>query len=106
MELEQIRTALTPYLQGKNVILGELEQQPGRLGCFERDGNWYLYETDEHNFCSINGPYAVHGVICAMLKKLRVKDPQFVMNDDERTVWLNNHFRSFAEIDRYRAETL
>lgn len=105
MELEQIRTVLEPFLTGRDVSLGTLEQQPNRLGCFERDGNWYVYETDEHNTCSINGPYAVHGVICAMLKKLRVKNLQFVMTDAEREIWLNNHFHTFEEIDRYLAKT-
>lgn len=101
-ETAEILAAVERHVEGTAFSVGALKCVPEHSGCFRRNGKWFVYVTDEHAFCTINGPYNVHGVICACLKKLHVKNSGYQWEtEEEREIYLNNHFRNFAEIDAY-----
>lgn len=103
-EVLEIMTALSDYVDEKAFSVNELKLIPNHSGFFQRHGKWFVYITDEHAVCSINGPFDVHGVICAVLKKLHIKNTCYQWKtENERNIFLNNHFRSFAEVDEYMA---
>lgn len=101
-EAAAILAAVWDYVKETPFSVDELKCVPDHRGCFQRSGKWFIYATDEHAFCTINGPYDVHGVICACLKSLHVKNTGYQWEtEEERQVYLNNHFRSLQEIDSY-----
>lgn len=101
-ERQQIRSALQPHLTPEHHFsVGGLIVGPNRAGCFWRHGKWFVYRTDEHAFCMINGPFSVEGAIHVSLQTLHVKTTGYPLSDEERTILFENHFRSLAEIDEY-----
>ncbi|MEE1313190.1 MAG: hypothetical protein UHS41_05530 [Lachnospiraceae bacterium] len=101
-EAGEILTAIENYVKGISFSVNELKCVPDHRGCFRRGGKWFTYVTDEHAVCMMNGPYNVHGVICASLKSLHAKNTGYQWaSEEEQQVYINNHFRSLQEIDVY-----
>ena len=86
-----------------NFIIGEFVQSPNTLGCIKRNGKWYMYRTDEKNFCIFNGPFNVKGIIysCALKLGIAKQLKKYEFTEEEIDIYVDNHFRSFEEIDRY-----
>ena len=98
----KIMSILSDYVNKDIFSVNEFKEIPGHMGVFQRHAKWFVYTTDEHAFCSIQGPFDVHGIICAVLKKLYMKNPDYQWKtEEERSIYLNNYFRSLAEIDAY-----
>lgn len=103
-EALEIMTVLSDYVEENTFSIDEFKLVPNYSGCFLRCGKWFVYITDEHVVCTINGPYDVHGVICAALKKLHIKNTCYQWKtENDRSTYLNNHFRSLEEVDEYMA---
>ena len=89
-EAAAILAAVWDHVKETPFSVDELKCVPDHRGCFQRSGKWFIYATDEHAFCTINGPYDVHGVICACLKSLHVKNTGYQWEtEEERQVYLN-----------------
>lgn len=88
----------------KNFHVGEFIEVPNQCGCFQRKSNWYTYETDEKNFCTISGPFNLKGIIyaCSKLINKAAYFNEYKFSEEEMEIYINNHFHSFDEIDRYR----
>lgn len=82
--------------------IGNFVEVPNQCGCFKRKDNWYTYENDEKNFCTISGPFSLQGIIyaCAMMLHISKKFKEYRFSEEEFNIYLNNHFHSFEEIDR------
>lgn len=81
--------------------IDELVELPNQLGCFKREDKWYIYETDEKNFCTYCGPFSLKGIVYACAMKLHVSKQlkEFRFSEEEFNVYLHNHFHSLKAID-------
>lgn len=101
-DIFKIMSVLSDYVEKDRFSINEFKEIPGHMGVFQRHEKWFVYTTDEHAFCSIFGPFDVHGIICAVLKKIHMKNPDYQWKtEEEKSIYINNHFRSVAEIDAY-----
>lgn len=101
-EVCKIMSIISDHVEKDQFSVNEFKEIPDHMGVFQRHGKWFVYTTDEHAFCSIHGPFNRHGIVCAVLKKLHVKNPDYQWKtEEERSIYINNHFRSLAEVDVY-----
>ena len=104
MELKTIIRDLSEILSVEEldqVKFGEYLALPNVVGCFQRKNAWFAYQNDEKAVCMITGPFDIKGIVIAIAKILHKKGLQFE-NEQQRMNYINNHFRSFAEIDSYQ----
>lgn len=87
----------------KEFHVGEFINKPNQYGCFKRNSDWYMYINDEKNFCTFTGPFNVDGIIYACAKLLNVAKvfQDYRFSEEELTIYLNNFFHSFEEIDEH-----
>lgn len=105
-EIDTIRKAIEANLEGtiddfSYINIGKFVRVPNQCGCFKREENWYIYETDEKNFCTFCGPFSSKGIIyaCAMVLHISKNMKEYRFSEEEFNIYLNNHFHTFAEID-------
>lgn len=103
--IEIINTILKKYKSDYdgNFYVGEFVEAPNTLGCFQRYKKWYLYEVDEKNSCTFTGPFSLNGIIYACALKLGISKEleEFRFENEEFSIFIHNHFRTFSEIDFY-----
>ena len=105
-EIETIKCAINTNIQGSietftHFHIGEFIEKPNQSGCFKRNEEWYVYETDEKNYCTFCGPFTIKGIIYACGMKLHIsKDMKgYRFSEEEFKIYLHNHFHSLKEID-------
>ena len=84
----------------KDFFMGEYVRKPNCQGCFPMGEAWYIYRTDEKNIPQITGPFTQKGVIyaCALMLNQSAGLEEYRFSDEERSVYIHNHYRSQAEI--------
>lgn len=103
-EERKLKQILSKYVELNSQLfsVGELTMEPDKQGCFQLFGKWFVYKSDEHAFFDIRGPFDVDSAICAALKILYIRNEEAQWNSEEdRSVFINNHFRDVAEIADY-----
>lgn len=85
----------------EHVKVGEYEATPDVIGCFKRNDEWFAYQNDERVNCTITGPFDIKGVVIAIAKKMYKKGLKFE-DEQQKTNYINNHFRNVDEIDSYQ----
>ena len=106
-DVSKIRELISANLDNKEVFqcfhIGEFVQLPGHMGCFERQANWYWFESDEKNECMIIGPFNLKGIIyaCAVRMNFSKRLKEYKFTQEEYQIFFNNHFHTFSEIDEY-----
>lgn len=104
-DIETIAEILKRYKSdyNGNFYVGEFIESPNNLGCFIRDKKWFLYEVDEKNYCTFTGPFSLNGIIYACALKLGISKEleEFRFKNEEFSIFIHNHFRTFSEIDFY-----
>lgn len=83
--------------------VGEFIQKPNQLGCFKRNEKWYMYESDEKNFCTFSGPFNLKGIIYACGMRLHISKhlKEYRFSESELESYLNNNFHTLLEIDNF-----
>lgn len=106
-ESEEIRRVLNENIDGgiesyKNFHIGEFIEKPNQCGCFKRNKEWYIYQTDERNYCTFCGPFSSSGIIYACAKVLHISSnlKKYRFSEKELEIYVYNHFHSFEEIDK------
>lgn len=104
---EEIRKVLNENIDGgienyKDFHIGEFIEKPNQCGCFKRNEEWYIYQTDEKNYCTFCGPFSSSGIIYACAKVLHISSnyKKYRFSQEELEIYIHNHFHSFEEIDK------
>ena len=104
---EEIRKVLNENIDGgiesyKDFHIGEFIEKPNQCGCFKRNEKWYIYQTDEKNYCTFCGPFSSSGIIYACAKVLHISSnyKKYRFSQEELEIYIHNHFHSFEEIDK------
>ena len=104
---EEIRKVLNENIDGgiesyKDFHIGEFIEKPNQCGCFKRNEEWYIYQTDEKNYCTFCGPFSSSGIIYACTKVLHISSnyKKYRFSQEELEIYIHNHFHSFEEIDK------
>lgn len=104
---EEIRKVLNENIDGgiesyKDFHIGEFIEKPNQCGCFKRNEEWYIYQTDEKNYCTFCGPFSSSGIIYACAKALHISSnyKKYRFSQEELEIYIHNHFHSFEEIDK------
>ena len=104
---EEIRKVLNENIDGgiesyKDFHIGEFIEKPNQCGCFKRNEEWYIYQTDEKNYCTFCGPFSQKGIVyaCTMILPVTINSKVYRFTEIEFNVYLHNHFHSFEEIDK------
>ena len=104
---EEIRKVLNENIDGgiesyKDFHIGEFIEKPNQCGCFKRNEEWYIYQTDEKNYCTFCGPFSSSGIIYACAKVLHISSnyKRYRFSQEELEIYIHNHFHSFEEIDK------
>lgn len=104
---EEIRKVLNENIDGgiesyKDFHIGEFIEKPNQCGCFKRNEEWYIYQTDEKNYCTLCGPFSSSGIIYACAKVLHISSnyKKYRFSQEELEIYIHNHFHSFEEIDK------
>lgn len=104
---EEIRKVLNENIDGgiesyKDFHIGEFIEKPNQCGCFKRNEEWYIYQTDEKNYCTFCGPFSSSGIIYACAKVLHISSnyKKYRFSQEELEIYIHNHFQSFEEIDK------
>lgn len=113
-ELEMIQSELLPLITAKrgedyleHICIGEYSSRPGIIGCLEYNNEWFMYINDDRmSRTMFNGPYSAQKCIYALASKLNVyKDlEKYAFDENEETVYIDNLFYSFDDIDAYYKE--
>ena len=89
---------------------GEYVFYPGRIGCFKRNGDWYLYQCDDrYLWTNFTGPFTLRGIIYACSIELNFSEHmrEYKFSNEELEIYIRNHFHSFEEIDeKYKENKL
>ena len=106
-ESEEIRRVLNENIDGdiesyKDFHIGEFIEKPNQCGCFKRNEEWYVYQTDEKNYCTFCGPFSQKGIVyaCTMILPITINNKAYRFTETEFNIYLHNHFHSFEEIDK------
>ncbi len=106
-ESEEIRRVLNENIDGdiesyKDFHIGEFIEKPNQCGCFKRNEEWYIYQTDEKNYCTFCGPFSQKGIVyaCTMILPITINNKAYRFTETEFNIYLHNHFHSFEEIDK------
>lgn len=65
-------------IDNNNVYINKLVDQPGAVGCYHKDNNWFVYHIDDRHEIFVKGPFSKDGVIHVLASKLYI--PSTVAN--------------------------
>ena len=84
----------------EDFITGEYIRKPNCRGCFPHGDGWFIFRIDEYNNPQITGPFSEKGIIyaCAMMLHQASGLEEYRFSDQERSIYIHNHFRSPEEL--------
>ena len=79
---------------------GEYVRKPNCQGFFPKGKGWFIYRTDERNSPLITGPFTRQGIVyaCAMMLHQASGLEEYRFSEEERSIYIHNHFRSPEEL--------
>lgn len=89
-----------------NVVIGNIYERDGVVGCVEGIDGWYLYTFWDHTEEAFTGPFDLHAIIKALSCHLgiRIKVSFLRFTDEEERIYLNN-FINYDNFWRERRKT-
>lgn len=84
----------------KDFCTGEFVRKPNCQGCFPMGKDWYIFRIDEQNTPQITGPFRQEGIVyaCALMLNQAAGLEEYRFSEEERSIYIHNHYRSQAEI--------
>ena len=79
---------------------GEYVRRPNCQGCFPHRDGWFIFRIDEYNNPQITGPFSEKGIVyaCALMLHQTSGLDEYRFSDEERSIYIHNHYRSPEEL--------
>ena len=102
LEAKEIESALKKYIESFNnqyadekidsddLFINNCVNKPGAIGCYNKNGKWYIYYTDDRFNVLVNGPFSKGGIITALATMLFIPSDinDYRFTDEERDIFL------------------
>lgn len=107
MTSTDITKLITEAMEKENIecpwilSIGEFTGEYGTLGCFQKNGKWFVFWNDERNNTSINGPLSDEGLIFVLVHELHITGlyEQYSLSDDDCKNFRRGSYCSMQEVE-------
>ena len=84
--------------------IGEFVRKPNCQGCFCEGKEWYIFRVDEQNNPQITGPFRKQAIVyaCAMMLHQSSCLEEYRFSEEERSIYIHNHYHSMEEVRKAR----
>lgn len=73
-----------------NLFVNNCVNKPGAIGCYNKNGKWYIYHVDDRFNLLVNGPFTKDAIITALAKMMYIPSSmiEYSFSDEEYRLYL------------------